>query len=149
MNDEIPAHIRQKFDRKNKERWFHTVLRYRMDKAMLTYRELRDHLNSLTEEQLSQEVMALPSIGGEKVGLQPVISIGTIEELCHVKGEISTETRSTKDNEHHPEQVVILIDSSPFDEEGNFFYELEEKDGNIIFRGNKTGKEYDIDGKEI
>ncbi len=103
-----------------------------------SYRNLRDFLNTLTESQLDQKVQLLPP--GNPALLQPVYAAGTIEEMCHVDGKIGTETHSADDFKHHPEQVVLLCDHSPYDEEGNNYFTMEE--GGM--RGNKTGKLYEF-----
>jgi hypothetical protein len=110
---------------------------------MLTFRALRVFLGKLSEEQLDQQVQILPHDpdGDKPTHLLPVYAIGAVKELCHIDDgdEIVIETRSADDFKHHPEQIVLESDDSPFDEDGNSSYDLEE-DG---WRGNKTGKLYD------
>jgi hypothetical protein len=68
---------------------------------------------------LDQEAMIVPyNLGSERVELHPICSLASIAEL-----EIEN-TFSSEDGEHHPEQVVLLTDGYPFDEEGNFFFKL-------------------------
>ena len=105
-----------------------------------TYRELKEFVASLTEEQLDQEVQILPNNPTpDPTLLEPVIGIDTIE---HYEAE---DTRSAVDFQHHPEQVVLLSDYCPFDKEGNSYFVMEE-DG--MMRGNKTGKLYPFGKKD-
>ena len=111
-----------------------------------TWADVLKVLKKLTPAQLKQNAMLLPSSPlPEPLLLEPIIGIGTVKEMCHVKGEIVTETRSADDFQHHPEQIVMLYDGSPFDKDGNSFYTMEDKG----LRGNKTGKLYSLGGKVI
>ncbi len=102
-----------------------------------TYRRLKEQLALMTEAQLDQEVQIMPNNPTpDPTRLQPVYGINTVECYCHVDGEVAQETRSAVDFQHHPEQVVMLSDYSPFSKDGDSFYTLEEEG----FRGNKTGK---------
>lgn len=103
-----------------------------------TYADLLEALKQLTPEQLSQRLSILPPDVSGEVYLEPVLAIGTVAELCHVKDEICTQTHSHDDFEHHLEQIVIARDYHPFDRMGNFCYELTD-DG---FVGDKTGVVY-------
>ncbi len=120
------------------------MLNSRMGKGIPRWRDVLDYLKTLTDEQLDQEAMLLPpNPTGSLTLLEPIFAFGTVEEMCHVDGEVVTETRSGNDFKHHPEQVVALYDYAPYDEDGNTFFEL--VDGG--FKGNKTGKIYPIGGK--
>lgn len=100
------------------------------------WRMLRDQLNSFKDDDpiLDQEVEALPNRADHQrpVRLLPVLAADTVENLCG-----DEETRSAKDFTHNSEQFILLLDASPFDEEGNSFFTWQE-DGSFI--GNKTGK---------
>jgi hypothetical protein len=111
----------------------------------MTWKEVLEYLKYLTDIQLNQEAMLLPPQSDRTVPthLEPIISLGTVEEMCHVDGEIITETRSSEDFKHHPEQVVMLYDIFPYDKDGNMFYEIIE--GGFI--GNVTGEIYEFPGE--
>jgi len=104
-----------------------------------TYRDLRNMLGSMTDAELDQKVQIMPPNrdGDKPIRLQPAICIDTIENLCHTNGEIDQETRSADDFKHHPEQVVVMVDWSPYSSDGDEWYELEEDGG---LRGNNSGK---------
>lgn len=104
----------------------------------MTWKEVLEYLKNLTEIQLNQDAMLLPpqSDGTIPAYLEPIVSLGTVEEMCHVDGETITDTRSSQDFKHHPEQVVMIYDVSPYDVYGNTVYDLTE-DG---FIGNVTGE---------
>lgn len=107
------------------------------DDKPFTYRVLQQQLAKMTDAQLDQEVQVMPNNPTpEPTRLLPVYGIDTVENYCHVDGEVATETRSAVDFQHHPEQFVLLADYSPFSKEGDSYYEMEE--GGL--RGNKTGK---------
>lgn len=113
------------------------------DHMRFTYRNLLEKLKELSEDQLNQPVQILGTDINHDDGsirLEPVLCVDTVENLCHVDGEISTPTHSTEDFNHHPEQIVLLRDYSPFGKDGDTSYEL--KDGVLV--GNKTGKVVDI-----
>lgn len=99
-----------------------------------TYRDLRRCLRMLTEAELDQSVQILPHEPdeGKPIRLEPVVAIDSIERF-----EVESKTHSADDFEHHPEQIVLLSDYSPYSEDGDSFYELR-PDGKMI--GNKTGK---------
>ena len=104
-----------------------------------TWEDVFQALKKLTPEQRKQNAMLLPpSPLPTPLLLEPVVAIGTVEQMCHVEGKIVTKTRSADDFQHHPEQVVLLYDGCPFDEDGNSFFTMTEK-GMV---GNKTGKVY-------
>ena len=120
------------------------ILQNRFGKVNFTYGDLLGFLQSLQATQLDQPVMILrlkqtpdPDL------LDKGIGIGTIEELCHVNGEIIKETRGP-DFAHHPEQIAILIDGIGFDIEGNTSFTMERINGEIMFRGNVTKKLYPL-----
>lgn len=106
-----------------------------------TWATFRDFLNSLPADdpRLAQRMEVLPHTSDhtKPVHLLPVVSWGTIEEMLHVNGEVCLETRSADKFEHRPDLFVLTLDDSPFDEEGNSFWEMND-DGSLV--GNKTGK---------
>jgi hypothetical protein len=104
-----------------------------------TYRQLRDYLNTLAELELDQTVQLFTPRGtvGAAARLRPVVGAGTVAALCHVDGAVVTPTRNAHDFQHHPEQVVLVADLSPFSAEGDRFYTLEP--GGLL-RGDATGK---------
>lgn len=94
---------------------------------MLTYREILDILNAMSEEQLVQpaQVMVSQVDGDKDISLNPVISFQTVGKL--VSGETGEEyqkTRSAFDNEHHPDHFVLLVDWNPFAEDGTIGFDL-------------------------
>lgn len=94
---------------------------------MLTYREILDILNAMSEEQLAQpaQVMVSQVDGDKDISLNPVISFQTVGKL--VSGETGEEyqkTRSAFDNEHHPDHFVLLVDWNPFAEDGTIAFDL-------------------------
>jgi hypothetical protein len=115
---------RKRMDRNHKAKFLHLTLQHRCshphdDKSDMpvfySYRQLRDFLNSLTDEQLSQQVQILPQQNGsidKPIGLEVVIGAGTVEEFLHVEGdpEPIVQTHSNIDWKHHPEQVVLASD---------------------------------------
>jgi hypothetical protein len=119
-----------------------------------TYRRLKGFLETLTDVQLNQPVQVFgpetevpgpetedcsTPIRFKPIRLKPVYAAGTVEQMCHGKdGEILQETIGPN-FAHHPEQVIILIDYSPFGPEGDTSYELLD-DGTL--KGNVSGKEY-------
>jgi len=90
------------------------------DREITNYRHLRDYLNSLTAAQLDQPVQVMPSWpdGTRPVPLMSGIAVGTLAGLgCEA-------SRSSEDNDHHPESVVILADVNPFNEDGTIGEDL-------------------------
>lgn len=111
--------------------------------AYLTFAELKEQLEKLTPEQLSQPVQIMPPCPDydKPIRLEPVYELDTVFNFLSEDGEEGSQTsRSAVDGEHHPEQVVLLCDYHPFDDAGNFCYELRE-DGMLV--GDKTGEPYD------
>lgn len=96
-----------------------TKLRGFMEKKMLTYGELLQYLQTLTSEQLNQQVQAvLPTPNDDDVQeLMPAIGIDTVAnwelEAC----------RSCMDNKYHGEEIVLLLDYNPYAEDGAIAYE--------------------------
>ncbi len=103
---------------------------------MLTYRQIKYVLDSMSREQLEQpaQVFMSQADGDVAVPLCPVIAFKKIKELVHEEDE----TRSSVDNEHHPEQFVFLADYNPFAEDGAIAYDLETGEA---FYGNNKKKE--------
>lgn len=112
---------------------------------MLTYREILDILNVMSEEQLAQpaQVMVSQVDGDKDISLNPVISFQTVGKL--VSGETGEEyqkTRSAFDNEHHPDHFVLLVDWNPFAEDGAIAFDL--KTGERFY-GKNTKKNVEVD----
>lgn len=84
-----------------------------------TWRDLRDKLNQLTEEQLNQRVQVVKSHPVEDfvIPLEPAIALATIDELELIY------TRSSIDNRHHGDAVVLFTDSNPHAINGATAYE--------------------------
>jgi hypothetical protein len=93
-----------------------------------TYRDLRDYLNRLTDAQLDQPVQILPhqSDCDRPHELWPGFAIGTVGHFCASDPDDPPTcwTRSTFDNDHHPESVVILVDGNFFNEDGSIGEDL-------------------------
>lgn len=103
-----------------------------MSDECTTWRQLRDRIDSMPEDRLDDQAeVLLPDPTDRVRELAPVIGMDTI-------GNYEVETRGSVDNLHHADRFVLLADCNPFDEDGNFCYELTD-DGMI---GNKTGKNY-------
>lgn len=103
----------------------------------------------MPEGRLDDAVEILPGdTHDEPLPLRQVIGIKSIKEwaTCHETGEaIENYTRSAVDNKHHPERYALLDDVNPFDEDGNFAYEMDDFD-NDVYTGIPTGFVY-IDEK--
>lgn len=139
---------RRVFDRHDKQKKFQILLHGRIMKrsegepgpVLFSYRQLRDYLDKMPADALSQQVEILPPQGGsisDIIMLEPVIGVGTVEEMLHVDGEVVTETRSSQDFAHHPERIILLTDYNGHSKDGDTYYTM--TDGGFI--GNKTGKE--------
>ncbi len=103
-----------------------------VNEPMLTYRDIKSYLDSLTEEQLNQEAMVVYGSNHDPIPLCPVYCIGDVNSLFD-----DSLTRSSKDNLHHPEQIVICVDYHPYSKDGDIYYELQE---DLSLKGNHTGK---------
>lgn len=93
-----------------------------------TYRDLKAKLDSMTEEQLDQiaQIMISQADGDKPYPLHQVIDFGTVKHFCSTPdGEPVDTTRSCVDNEHHPEQFVLLCDYNMFAEDGAIAFDLE------------------------
>jgi len=97
------------------------------DDRDITWRVLRDLIDAMPEERLDDVVEILPGDEhDEPRALRRVIGLNSIAywSTCGENGEqIENYTRSTVDNEHHPERYALLDDCSMFDEDGNFAFE--------------------------
>jgi len=84
---------------------------------MFTYRQLRNKLNEMPEERLDDKVeIAPPCCDSEIVlELQPVLCLDNIKLLFD-----DQLTRSSDDNQYHPERYVLLTDYNGFEEDGTF-----------------------------
>lgn len=142
MNNEISPEIMAIFEKADRQEKVRLILNNRgidREKVVIySYAELRDYLNTLSEGELKQQVQILGDKGSlnEDSHLEPVVGAGTVEKMCHVDGEAVTQTRSAQDFQHHPEQVILVRDGSPFGKDGDSAYEMV-KDG---FIGNVSGK---------
>lgn len=109
---------------------------------MKTWKDVLEFLQKLSEDQLNQTAMLMPPEPDQtkSVHLEPIVAMGTVAYMCSSldDDEVTTQTRGSDDFQHHPEQVIMLYDYSPYDEDGNTCYELVE--GGFI--GNVTGKLY-------
>jgi len=83
---------------------------------MYTYNDLRNSVNRMTDEQLSQPVQVLPphTDGDKPIALHTVLSLASIHYLCGQQ-----QTRSSQDNKHHPNGLVLLTDLNPFNTDGS------------------------------
>lgn len=114
------------------------IVEGRIDEIYLTWGQLKDYLNNLSEEELKKPVQIYPPHNTpDKAALQPVYVIDKLANLSE-----DGDTRDFVDNGHHPENYVLLTDHNGFDEDGNEYYTLEDK--KMI--GNKSGKYYDFFG---
>lgn len=85
-----------------------------------TYQDLLAVLQKMTPEQLAQPIQVVKDCGdlSKPVELQPAFCIGTVKEL-----EFNA-ARSSVDNVYHPEEIVIMIDSNPFRQDGVIAHKL-------------------------
>lgn len=111
--------------------------------ARLTWRMLRDYLNTHNGDVLDQQVEVIgPSTNHEAViPLQIVQAIGTIADMIGPMPDLPVPvavqtTRSSDDNKHHPERLVFLVDWNPFNEDGSVGEDLET--GEAVFPLEKT-----------
>jgi len=113
---------------------------------MLSYRDIKMILDGMTDAQLDQpaQVFMSQADGDKDVPLCPVISFHTIEHFVSgaETGEECQKTRSSEDNEHHPEHYVFLADWNPFAEDGAIAYDLET--GEAIYGKNRK-KDVEVD----
>lgn len=95
---------------------------------MVTYRELKEALNGMTDEQLDQyaQIMISQADHDKAFPLHPVISFNTVHHFVSPpdSDEEYDLTRSAVDNEHHPEQFVLLADYNMFAEDGAIGFDL-------------------------
>ena len=108
--------------------------------------QVRDYLNTIPagDERLSQPIQIVPPMCDytKPHNLMPAYACGTVKELFHyADGTHDCELRSSQDFLHHPEQLVLCVQASPFDEEGNSSW-LMLPDGRV--QGDKTGKIEDL-----
>ena len=102
----------------------------------MTYRELLNDLLRMSDAELSQTVQVIPpGPSVPPVELCQAIEFGAVEQFFHCEPPVAT--RSSDDNQHHPEQFVILTDWNPFSAGGDLAYELQD-DGSLV--GMQTGK---------
>lgn len=85
-----------------------------------TYRDLLNELLKLTPEQLKQKAQFAPysADGDALLTLQPIIGLGTVAEM-------DQPTRSSYDNDHHPEDVVLWVDGNGFGVDGCCAWQLD------------------------
>lgn len=88
----------------------------------ITWRDILIKLQAHPEELLDQPVeIMLPQADGDvPVPLVAGIALETIGELCDPNGR----TRSSVDNQHHPERLVLLADFNLFAEDGSIGFDL-------------------------
>jgi hypothetical protein len=102
----------------------------RRRKMEVTYRILKEALNKLTDAELDQQAqIMLPQPDGDKsIPLHEVIGFNTVLYYCtppDAKNESDCDkTRSCVDNEHHPEQLVILADYNLFAQDSSIAFDL-------------------------
>jgi len=99
----------------------------------LTYREMLEKLSRFSEQELDQNAMICPySADSDKaLELQPVVGVFTVQEL-------EADTRSDDDGKHHPEQIVVFVDSHSFDEDGDDVIVIDPDFGDIGYRSGKV-----------
>lgn len=94
-----------------------------------SYRNLKEALNALSDEQLDQQVeVLLPQFDHDKsFPLHPVLTFNTVKYLMSVDDECDM-TRSSIDNEHHPDHFVLAADFNMYAEDGAIAFDLETGD---------------------
>ena len=106
---------------------------------MMLYRELKAVLEKMTEEQLNQQAQVMvPQFDNDKpFPLHPVIDFNTVHHFITPpdSDEEQDITRSSIDNEHHPEHFVLLVDYNMYAEDGTIGFDLET--GERIYCKNK------------
>lgn len=77
----------------------------------MNYRELRDYLNQLNEEQLEQTVQIVPYEFSDEGALEldNGVTIDTCEALELNQG--GRQVVDNKDGKYHPEHIVIVADT--------------------------------------
>lgn len=113
---------------------------------MLTYQQIKHALDSMSREQLDQPAQVFMSQcdGDKPVPLCAIIAFKTIKELVSgsESGEECQQTRSSVDNEHHPQHFVFLADDNMFAEDGAMAFDL--KTGERFY-GKNTKKDVEVD----
>lgn len=90
-----------------------------------TYADLKEVLNKLLPQQLNQPMQVCPpALSSTERALLPVTAIGKIALM-------ESTTRSSYDNQHHPDDVVIYTDVNPWPKDGPMFVAFEEFDKQI------------------
>ena len=89
--------------------------------VMDSWGQLRDYLNAIPagDERLSQSIQVVPPMCDymKPHNLMPAYACGTIKELFHyADGTHDCELHSAQDGKHHPEQLVLCLDASPYEE---------------------------------
>jgi hypothetical protein len=106
---------------------------------MLTYREIKAVLDNMTDAQLDQEaqIMLSQADHDKPFPLHPVIGLNTVHHFVTPPDSDDEQdlTRSSFDNEHHPESFVLLVDWNMFAEDGTIGFDLET--GERIYGKNK------------
>lgn len=94
-------------------------------KELDTYRDLKNFLNQLTDEQLDQRVQVATydavtqyDKDGKPLPLELAISIASVKDLGF------NAVRSDVDNKYHAEEIVILTDTNSWAEDGSYAQEL-------------------------
>lgn len=104
---------------------------------MLTYRQIKLIIDTMTDEQLDQQAQVMNPDSEDVIPLHPIISLKTVKELVSSPGgeEELQRTRSSFDNEHHPEHFVFLMDLNMFAADGTIAFDL--LSGERIYGKNK------------
>lgn len=91
-----------------------------------TYKDLKERLALLTDEQLAQPIdIMFSNPDGDKTNpLHSVFEFGTVEYFCRADDGSTDLTRSSDDNQHHPERFVLLADYNPYAEDGSIGEDL-------------------------
>ena len=96
---------------------------------IFTLRDMKEALANLTEEQLDQqaEIMITRDNPDLPFPLHPIISFETIKYFLSSSSGVDSgdTTRSSVDNEHHPEHFVFLMDYNMFSPDGTIGFDLE------------------------
>jgi hypothetical protein len=85
------------------------------------WREIRDYLNTLTDEQLDDpaEFATNDDAQQEPIPLRPIVLAGPIEDIFN-----GVPTRSWSDNDHHPDTIVFYLDGNPYGRDGEIVHNL-------------------------
>jgi hypothetical protein len=113
------------------------------DDRDITWRVLREMIDSMPEERLDDivEIMPPDPDGDSPNELHKVIGMGTVGHYVSSEdGVEQSTTRSSTDNKHHPERYVLLVMENWFDEDGNWAFEWDMESD--TYTGVPTGNVY-------